>query len=122
MLSCTATSNDTAKPTSSRLLAAAPTIVEYAEWLYEWLLNTSDHDADKVDVDSLALSHLMHSIAAAVREYGTSTGDCRGTGRATPHEVSERFAARAQQLAALSARRPATSPEKGASDDEDDEL
>ena len=123
VLACTSTSDGPATPpSSSLLLAAAQSIVEHAEWLYEWLLNTSDHDADKADVEGVALSRLMHSIAVAVREYGASTGDSRSAGRTSPHEVSERFAARAQQLAAHSARRAAASPEKGTSDDEDEEL
>ena len=87
----------------------------------KWLLNTSDHDADKVDVDSLALSHLMHSIAAAVREYGTSTGDCRGTAAATPHGLMSVAVARSSSLRFLpGVRRRAR--RRGLSDDEDDEL
>ena len=123
VLACTATSDGPATlPSSSLLLAAAQSIVEHADWLYEWLLNTSGHDADAANVEGVALSRLMHSIAVAVREYGASTSDSRSASRTSPHEVSERFAARAQQLAAHSVRRAAASPEKGTSDDEDEEL
>ena len=99
---------------ASALLTAAPSILEHADWLYSWLLRLHEKSAAPPEDDA---ARLMHAIAAAVREYGQ--GNRRTAGCATPHDVAERFAARAQQL---TAKRHVANEDGAVDDDDEDEL